>query len=264
MFPLGSTRTLIELGDIEVLDHRFCQMKYPADLSRVYQSLRRSTFVKYFVRSLTATNCQRPCHSVPVIDRCPTCTGQLFNYSCTGTHHCGSVAGIEYVKFPGVNKSAAQAHELCRRSFKHGQVAWPRNENENKCLKDFHSSSAFWLGIWPDFKARIWNNPDLQPITWQNFAPGQPDSHFTQCGEMLHGGNGKWDDVDCNDEKPFICQRAVMCHVTQPKFGNASKLFVHYPDSVQYTCDTGYWLDGPTTANCTSDGTLTTTPKCKG
>ncbi|XP_065182095.1 beta-2-glycoprotein 1-like [Sycon ciliatum] len=80
---------------------------------------------------------------------------------------------------------------------------------------------------------------------------------------MLHGGNGKWDDVDCNAEKPFICQRAVMCHVTPPKFGNASSRFVHYPDSVQYTCDTGYWLDGPTTANCTSDGTLTTTPKCK-
>ena len=55
-----------------------------------------------------------------------------------------------------------------------------------------------------------------------------------------------------------------MCHVTPPKFGNASSRFVHYPDSVQYTCDTGYWLDGPTTANCTSDGTLTTTPKCKG
>ncbi|XP_065193108.1 disintegrin and metalloproteinase domain-containing protein 9-like [Sycon ciliatum] len=63
-----------------------------------------------------------------------------------------------------------------------------------------------------------------------------------------------------------VCTTATTCHYpptlvvncTVPTLmnGNADKTMVSYPQSVNYTCNTGYRMNGSATAMCSADGTL--------
>ena len=48
----------------------------------------------------------------------------------------------------------------------------------------------------------------------------------------------------------------VNCTVPTLMNGNADKTLVSYLQSVNYTCNTGYRMNGSSTAMCSADGTL--------
>ncbi|XP_072021157.1 lymphocyte antigen 75-like [Amphiura filiformis] len=66
-----------------------------------------------------------------------------------------------------------------------------------------------WIGFtnYPGF----WSWVDGSELTYENWAPGQPDSGSTQCAKMINDPDapGKWIDLSCSEENAYLCQTDI-------------------------------------------------------
>ncbi|CAG0882497.1 unnamed protein product [Cyprideis torosa] len=103
-------------------------------------------------------------------------------------------------------KTWEEAVNTCR--FPGGDLVTVLNsvEHDELLLQAFQATS--WIGL--NFKDSRWQWSDGQPLLFTNWANGEPsDPENERCVEMMHwlgGEHGKWNDLNCNEYKGFICE----------------------------------------------------------
>ncbi|KAK3093173.1 hypothetical protein FSP39_012191 [Pinctada imbricata] len=68
----------------------------------------------------------------------------------------------------------------------------------------------FWIGgIWAP-GGYLWRTEfGYSPMTWSNWAPGEPNRKDQNCVQLWKNAGHKWDDYDCEFRKTFICSRTL-------------------------------------------------------
>nr|UYM80466.1 perlucin-like protein [Novocrania anomala] len=85
-------------------------------------------------------------------------------------------------------------------------------QENNYLLQEVNSTkvfteSKFWLGGNDLNQAQIWRWADGgAPFLFTNWNPGEPNHERERCLEMRRFQDGKWNDVPCTVQRPFICE----------------------------------------------------------
>uniref|UniRef100_A0A7N5ZS44 C-type lectin domain-containing protein n=1 Tax=Anabas testudineus TaxID=64144 RepID=A0A7N5ZS44_ANATE len=70
-----------------------------------------------------------------------------------------------------------------------------------------------WIGLNDTDNEGTWKWVDGTPLTVTYWAPTQPDNwdeytHFGEdCVEILGGRSSEWNDISCEDSRPWICEK---------------------------------------------------------
>ena len=91
-----------------------------------------------------------------------------------------------------------------------GKLFEPRDAKTNKIVTNYAKLAGviyFWIGIQykPDDKNYVYVSDNI-PVTWTNWANGQPDRNGN-CVARGWGSEDTWDDRPCNLKNPFVCVR---------------------------------------------------------
>ncbi|KAM4690063.1 brevican core protein [Rhinophrynus dorsalis] len=103
---------------------------------------------------------------------------------------------------------------------------------------------------------------DGNPLLYENWAQGQPDSYFLSgedCVVMVWHDDGKWSDVPCNYHLPYTCKMGLVTCGPPPEVVNASmygRPKTHYQISsvVGYRCQDGFQQKNSPIIKCQADG----------
>ncbi|XP_078574753.1 uncharacterized protein LOC144861004 [Branchiostoma floridae x Branchiostoma japonicum] len=110
-------------------------------------------------------------------------------------------------------KTYEQAQQTCRSIS--GHLADIKTMDLQKfiegLIRSVDGGQSYWMGLNDKQVERVWTWSDGTPISGCDFsywAPGEPnDGHGRQdCGQLWSYAGFKWDDVECNSQKYFICQ----------------------------------------------------------
>ncbi|XP_040268338.1 brevican core protein isoform X2 [Bufo bufo] len=127
----------------------------------------------------------------------------------------------------------------------------------NNQYKDFQWTGLNDRTIEGDFQ---WS--DGNPLLFENWNQGQPDSYFLSgedCVVMGWHDGGLWSDVPCNYHLPYTCKMGLVSCGPPPEVANASiygRPKKKYPISsvVGYRCDDGFVKRNLPIIKCQSDG----------
>ncbi|XP_044127920.1 brevican core protein [Bufo gargarizans] len=127
----------------------------------------------------------------------------------------------------------------------------------NNQYKDFQWTGLNDRTIEGDFQ---WS--DGNPLLFENWNQGQPDSYFLSgedCVVMGWHDGGLWSDVPCNYHLPYTCKMGLVSCGPPPEVVNASiygRPKKKYPISsvVGYRCDDGFVKRNLPIIKCQSDG----------
>ncbi|XP_070552321.1 lactadherin-like [Ptychodera flava] len=94
-------------------------------------------------------------------------------------------------------------------------LAKVENAEEDLFLKGYTRGKAvnLWLGATGGEHEGSWTWEDGTPVTYTNWAPGQPDNAGggEQCLHLYGAGNSKWNDNVCTTPMGFICEKEATC-----------------------------------------------------
>ncbi len=109
----------------------------------------------------------------------------------------------------GEDSTWEQARQGCIAFGSGFELARIDDDDENDLLEDATDGDDYWIGgndieQEGDFR---WSNGD--PIEFFNFGPGQPSDPgiFGEDCILFDGGDGEWDDRDCDDDHDYLCER---------------------------------------------------------
>uniref|UniRef100_UPI003AAD5165 ladderlectin-like n=1 Tax=Centroberyx gerrardi TaxID=166262 RepID=UPI003AAD5165 len=70
-----------------------------------------------------------------------------------------------------------------------------------------------WIGGTDAFQNRLWFWSDGSRFDYQLWNSGEPNSYKNRehCVEMNYGDEGRWNDVTCGYQFPFVCAKKLNC-----------------------------------------------------
>ncbi|XP_064184716.1 neurocan core protein-like isoform X1 [Anguilla rostrata] len=176
----------------------------------------------------------------------------------------------------GCDRSWKKFHGHCYRYFTHrhtwedaerdcrehgGHLASVHSAAEQDFLNGLGHENA-WIGlndrtVEEDFQ---WTD-DMEP-EYENWRENQPDNFFAggeDCVVMVAHEDGKWNDVPCNYNLPYICKKATVLCGQPPAVDNAfligrklARYDIH--SVVRYQCVEGFHQRHAATAKCRPSG----------
>ncbi|TRY89459.1 hypothetical protein DNTS_016051 [Danionella cerebrum] len=103
---------------------------------------------------------------------------------------------------------------------------------------------------------------DGNPLLYQNWYGGQPDSYFLSgedCVVMVWYDDGRWSDIPCNYQLSYTCKKSIS-FCGQPPLVFHAKIFGHRPtkykanSQVRYYCEPGFIQRQNPIITCLSNG----------
>ncbi|XP_073423254.1 brevican core protein isoform X2 [Dendrobates tinctorius] len=156
-------------------------------------------------------------------------------------------------------KSWEEAETHCREYGGHlVSIVTPEEQDfVNNKYQDYQWTGLNDRTIEGDFQ---WS--DGNPLLFENWKQGQPDSYFLSgedCVVMGWHDGGLWSDVPCNYHLPYTCKMGLVSCGPPPEVANASiygRPKIRYPISsvVGYRCEDGFAQRNLPIIRCQSDG----------
>ncbi|XP_028712759.1 neurocan core protein [Peromyscus leucopus] len=151
------------------------------------------------------------------------------------------------------------AERDCRRRA--GHLTSVHSPEEHKFISGFGHENS-WIGLNDRTVERDFQWTDNTGLQYENWRENQPDNFFAggeDCVVMVAHESGRWNDVPCNYNLPYVCKKSTVLCGPPPAVENASlvgvrkaKYSVHA--TVRYQCDEGFSQHHVATIRCRNNG----------
>ncbi|KAJ8011615.1 hypothetical protein DPEC_G00060090 [Dallia pectoralis] len=231
----------------------------------------------YCLQGFTGENCEidvDDCQSNPCLNG-GTCIDKIDSFLCLclpsySGHSCEKdVEGCEHgwKKFHGhcyryfSNRHTWEnAEKDCREHS--GHLSSITSATEQAFINDLGHDNA-WVGLNDRTVEEDFQWTDVNDLVYENWRENQPDNFFAggeDCVVTIAHEDGKWNDVPCNYNLPYICKKGTVLCGTPPAVENAhliGRRRSHYDIHavVRYQCAEGFFQRHIPTAHCRADST---------
>ncbi|XP_039083910.1 neurocan core protein [Hyaena hyaena] len=151
------------------------------------------------------------------------------------------------------------AERDCRRRA--GHLTSIHSPEEHSFINSFGRENT-WIGLNDRIVERDFQWTDNTGLQYENWRENQPDNFFAggeDCVVMIAHESGRWNDVPCNYNLPYVCKKGTVLCGPPPAVQNASpigarkaKYNVHA--TVRYQCDEGFTQHHVAVIRCRSNG----------
>ncbi|XP_029310015.1 neurocan core protein-like isoform X2 [Cottoperca gobio] len=230
----------------------------------------------YCPQGYTGENCEidvDDCQSEPC-ENGGTCIDKIDSFLCLCLPSYGGDTCEKDVE--GCEHGWRKFHGHCYRYFTHRHT-W--EDAEKDCREhSAHLSSVIsateqefinglghdnaWIGLNDRTVEEDFQWTDSNDLVYENWRESQPDNFFAggeDCVVTIAHEDGKWNDVPCNYNLPYICKKGTVLCGTPPTVENAhliGRRRSHYDIHavVRYQCSEGFFQRHIPTARCRADG----------
>ncbi|GAB1293233.1 Neurocan core protein [Apodemus speciosus] len=151
------------------------------------------------------------------------------------------------------------AEKDCRRRA--GHLTSVHSAEEHKFINSFGHENS-WIGLNDRTVERDFQWTDNTGLQYENWREKQPDNFFAggeDCVVMVAHESGRWNDVPCNYNLPYVCKKGTVLCGPPPAVENASlvgvrKVKYNVHATVRYQCDEGFSQHHVATIRCRNNG----------
>uniref|UniRef100_H3D6N5 Neurocan core protein n=1 Tax=Tetraodon nigroviridis TaxID=99883 RepID=H3D6N5_TETNG len=213
------------------------------------------------------------CHSNPCQNG-GTCIDEINSFVCLCLPSYGGATCEKDTE--GCDHTWRKFHGHCYRYFSRRHT-WEDAEKDcrehNGHLASIHSPAEqnfvrglshdnTWIGLNDRTVEDDFQWTDKMDLQYENWRENQPDNFFAggeDCVVMIAHENGKWNDVPCNYNLPYVCKKGTVLCGAPPPVDNAfliGRKRSHYDihSVVRYQCIEGFLQRHVPTAKCRANG----------